>query len=68
MKIHAHAEGQGHHPLGFILTGGEASNYSAIPGLLVLLVGQPHQMLANKGYDVDTIHDELLLHGTCRVE
>src|SRR5258708_31849791 len=32
-KIYAPADGQGH-PLGFILTGGEVSDYKAVPALL----------------------------------
>lgn len=61
-KIRAHAEGQGR-PLGFILTGGVASDYNAIPGLLAMPVGKPRLFLADKGYDSDFLCEELLTHG-----
>ncbi|MER9083134.1 hypothetical protein [Mesorhizobium sp. M0895] len=57
------AGGQGR-PLGFILTGGEASDYRAVPGLLAMAVSRPSRMLANNGYDADAICEELLLNGT----
>ena len=61
-KIHARADGQGR-PLGFILTGGEASDYNVIPGLLGMPVGKPRLFLADKGYDSDYLREELLIHG-----
>ncbi|CUX40203.1 IS5 family transposase [Agrobacterium deltaense] len=62
-KIHARADGQGR-PLGFVLTGGEASDYKAVPQLLAIPVSRPRKMLADKGYNADAIREELLLHGT----
>nr|WP_244490988.1 transposase [Paramesorhizobium deserti] len=48
-KIHARADGQGR-PLGFILTGGEASDYNAVPDLLTIPVSKLRLFLAEKGY------------------
>lgn len=61
-KIHARADGQGR-PLGFILTGGETSDYNAVPGLLAMPVAKPRLFLADKGYDGDSIREELLING-----
>ncbi|WP_404926344.1 IS5 family transposase [Mesorhizobium sp. ORM16] len=61
-KIHARADGQGR-PLGFILTGGEASDYNAVPDLLAIPVSKPRLFLADKGYDGDFLREELLIHG-----
>ncbi|WP_439631362.1 IS5 family transposase, partial [Shinella sp.] len=61
-KIHARADGQGR-PLGFVLTGGEASDYNAVPDLLAIPVGKPRLFLADKGYDGDFLREELLIHG-----
>nr|WP_272939501.1 IS5 family transposase [Agrobacterium tumefaciens] len=60
--MHARADGQGR-PLGFVLTGGETSDYLAIPDLLAMPVNRPHRLLADKGYDADSIRQELLIHG-----
>ncbi|MEX2696808.1 IS5 family transposase [Rhizobium mongolense] len=57
------ADGQGR-PLGFVLTGGETSDYSAVPDLFTMPVNRPRRMLADKGYDADAIRQELLFHGT----
>ncbi|WSH23716.1 IS5 family transposase (plasmid) [Rhizobium ruizarguesonis] len=62
-KIHARADGQAR-PLGFILTGGEVSDYKAVPQLLAIPVSRPRKMLADKGYDADAVREEPLLHGT----
>nr|WP_312608456.1 transposase [Agrobacterium pusense] len=48
-----YGDGQGR-PLGFILTGGEASDYNAVPALLALPAGKPKLFLADKGYDGDS--------------
>lgn len=64
-KIHARADGQGR-PLGFILTGGEASDYSAVPDLLAIPVGKPRLFLADKGYDGNFLREELLTHRISR--
>ncbi|MGO8242120.1 transposase [Rhizobium johnstonii] len=60
--MHARADGQGR-PLGFVLTGGEASDYNAVPDLLAIPVGKPRLFLADKGYDGDFLREELLIHG-----
>lgn len=59
-KIHARADGQGR-PLGFVLTGGEASDYKAIDDLIALHVAKPGLMLADKDYDSDDVRATLLL-------
>ncbi|AHG49622.1 transposase (plasmid) [Rhizobium leguminosarum bv. trifolii CB782] len=61
-KIHARADGQGR-PHGFVPTGGEASDYAAVPDLLAMPVRKPRLFLADKGYDGDVIRAELLIHG-----
>ena len=61
-KIHARADGQGR-PLGFVLTGGEASDYKAVDELIALPVARPRLMLADKGYDSDDVRTSLLLKG-----
>lgn len=61
-KIHARADGQGR-PLGFVLTGGETSDYKAVDDLIELPVAKPKLMLADKGYDSDDVRASLLLKG-----
>jgi len=61
-KIHARSDGQGR-PLGFVPTGGEASDYTAVEGLIELPVKTPKLMLADKGYDSDEIRAALLMKG-----
>lgn len=65
-KIHARADGQGR-PLGFVLTGGEASDYKAVDDLIALPVAKPKLMLADKGYDSDDVRAGLLLKGILSV-
>nr|WP_281289008.1 IS5 family transposase [Nitrospirillum amazonense] len=65
-KIHARADGQGR-PLGFVLTGGQASDYEAVPDLFDLDVRKPRLMLADKGYDGDEVRQGLLVHGVLPV-
>ncbi|MFF2323305.1 transposase [Agrobacterium sp. NPDC058088] len=60
--MHARADGQGR-PLGFILTGGEASDYNAVPDLLAMPGAKPRLFLADKCYDSDALREELLIHG-----
>nr|WP_312889382.1 IS5 family transposase [Rhizobium laguerreae] len=60
--MHARTDGQGR-PLGFVPTGGETSDYAAVPDLLAMPVGKPRLFLADKGYDGDAIREELLIHG-----
>lgn len=45
------------------MTGGEASDYNAFEPLLKMPVSRPCLMLADKGYDGDTIRQALLLQG-----
>jgi IS5 family transposase len=45
------------------LTGGEVSDYKAVPALLNLPMTQPKMMLADKGYDGDDVRSSLLMHG-----
>ncbi len=61
-KIHARSDGQGR-PLGFVLTGGEASDYKAAAALIELPVSKPRMMLADKGYDGDEVRTALLMKG-----
>ena len=50
-------------PLGFILTGGEASDYGAVDALMALPVTTPKALLADKGYDGDAVRASLLIRG-----
>ncbi|WP_212668645.1 IS5 family transposase [Elstera cyanobacteriorum] len=61
-KVHARCDNQGR-PLGFILTGGEASDYAAVDDLMALPVAKPKALLADKGYDGDTVRANLLMRG-----
>ncbi|EAU39968.1 truncated transposase [Fulvimarina pelagi HTCC2506] len=54
-------------PLGFLVTGGEASDYKSAAGLLDIPVGKPRLMLADKGYDGDAFRTELLQKGVLPV-
>ncbi|WP_323688532.1 transposase [Rhizobium sp. AN83] len=45
------------------MTGGEASDYNAVPDLLAMPVAKPRLVLADKGYDSDALRKELLIHG-----
>ncbi|MCA1298077.1 transposase [Stappia indica] len=56
------SDGQGR-PLGFVLTGGEASGYNAFKPLPEMPVGRPRLMLADKGYGGDTVRQSLRLAG-----
>ena len=61
-KIHARCDNQGL-PLGFILTGGEASDYTAAEPLMEIPVAAPKALLADKGYDGDRFRESLLIRG-----
>jgi len=61
-KVHARCDNQGR-PLGFILTGGEASDYGAVDNLMALPVTKPKALLADKGYDGDAVRANLLIRG-----
>ncbi|WP_264787595.1 IS5 family transposase, partial [Gluconobacter roseus] len=50
-------------PLGFVLTGGQVSDYKAIDALMKLPAPNPKAMLADRGYDSDSFCQELLVHG-----
>ncbi|MFT9016431.1 MAG: IS5 family transposase [Acetobacter sp.] len=65
-KIHARADGQGR-PLGFELTGGEVSDYTEADALMALPVAIPQGLLADKGYDSDSIREGLFFHGVLPV-
>ncbi|WP_313932080.1 IS5 family transposase [Sphingomonas sp. BAUL-RG-20F-R05-02] len=60
--MHARCDGQGR-PLGFVVTGGEVSDYRAVPALLNMPVAKPKALLADKGYDGDAVREDLLLRG-----
>jgi transposase len=59
-RIHARFDNQGL-PVGFILTGGEASDYTAAEPLMAIPVTTPKALLADKGYDGDRFRESLLL-------
>uniref|UniRef100_UPI0038CFD10B transposase n=1 Tax=Gluconobacter thailandicus TaxID=257438 RepID=UPI0038CFD10B len=61
-KIHARCDNQGR-PLGFVLTGGQVSDYKAVNALLELPAPNPRAMLADRGYDSDSFRQDLLIHG-----
>ncbi|QEH95267.1 IS5 family transposase [Gluconobacter thailandicus] len=61
-KIHARCDNQGR-PLGFVLTGGQVSDYKATDVLMKLPVPNPRAMLADRAYDSDRFRQELLIHG-----
>ncbi|WP_415554233.1 IS5 family transposase [Gluconobacter oxydans] len=61
-KIHARCDNQGH-PLSFVLTGGQVSDYEATDALMKLPVPHPTAMLADRGYDSDIFRQDLLTHG-----
>lgn len=46
------------------MTGCETSDYLAVHELLSLPVNRPRRLLADRGYDADSIRQELLFHGT----
>jgi len=56
----AHYQGR---PLRFILTGGEASDYTAAEPLMDIPVATPRALLADKGYDGDHFRASLLIRG-----
>ncbi|MBS1020271.1 MULTISPECIES: IS5 family transposase [Gluconobacter] len=60
--MHARCDNQGR-PLGFVLTGGQVSDYKATDALMKLSVPRPKAMLADRGYDSDSFRQELLVHG-----
>jgi len=50
-------------PIGFILTGGEASDYTAADDLMNLPLPKPKGLLADKGYDGNRFRENLLMRG-----
>nr|WP_252345662.1 IS5 family transposase [Gluconobacter sp. P1C6_b] len=61
-KIHARCDNQGR-PFGFVLTGGQVSDYKTTNTLMALPVPNPRAMLADRGYDSDSFRQDLLLRG-----
>ncbi|WP_408879384.1 transposase [Gluconobacter wancherniae] len=61
-KIHARCDNQGR-PLGFVLIGGQVSDYKAVNTLLELPTPNPRAILADRGYDNDSFRHDLLIHG-----
>ena len=59
---HAGCDNQGL-PIGFILTGGEASDYTAADDLMALPLPNPTALLADKGYGGDKFREDLLMRG-----
>ena len=62
----ARADGQGR-PLGFVLTGGEASDHKAVDVLVALPVRKPRMMRADNVYDGDSVRSALLVRGVLPV-
>lgn len=61
-KVPARGEKRGL-PVGCILTGGEASDYTAADDLMALPLSGPTALLADKGYDGDRFRETLLMRG-----
>ncbi|UVI40863.1 IS5 family transposase (plasmid) [Qipengyuania spongiae] len=61
-KIHARSDNQGR-PLGFLLTGGEMSDYTCAKPLMEIPIATPKRLLADKGYDGDRFRQSLLMRG-----
>jgi transposase len=57
-KLHARCDARGR-PLGFVLTGGEAHDIKGFAPLLRMIADRIEALLADKGYDADTIRNEL---------
>ena len=52
---------------GFVLTGGEASDYQAVDDLVALPVANPKRMLVDKGCDSDNVRSGLPMNGVLPV-
>lgn len=50
-------------PPSFKRTGGDASGYQAVEGLMALRIIIPCMLMADKGYDGDAVRETLLFHG-----
>lgn len=61
-KVHARCDNQGL-PVGFILTGGEASDYTAADDLMAPPLPKPKALLADKGCGGDRSRENLLMRG-----
>ncbi|WP_308267624.1 transposase [Gluconobacter sp. P1D12_c] len=59
--MHARCDNQGR-PLGFVLTGGQVSDYKAVNALMALPAPNPRAMLADRGYDSDSFRQNLLIY------
>ena len=60
-KIHARCDNQGR-PLGFLLTGGQVSDYKATDALMKLPVPNLKAMLADRGHDKTALSFMSFLH------
>ncbi|MBS1058987.1 MULTISPECIES: transposase [Gluconobacter] len=60
-KIHVRCDNQGR-PLGFVLTGGQVSDYKAINALMKLPVPNLKAMLADRGHDKTALSFMSFLH------
>ena len=61
-KIYARGNNSGL-PLGFVLTGSDASDYTAADALMAIPVARPKALLADKGYNGDRFRKNLLMRG-----
>ncbi len=57
-KLHGVADARGR-PIAFHLTGGEAADSRSYPMLMALPERRPKALIADKGYDADTIRADL---------
>jgi len=58
--VHARCKNQGL-PVGFVLTGGEASDYGAVDDLMALPLPKPKALLADKGFNGGRLRENLLM-------
>ena len=61
-KLHARCDAKGR-PLGFVLTPGQAHDLQGFRPLFRMLDDRIEALLADKGYDADTIRDEIARAG-----
>jgi transposase len=57
-KLHARCDAKGR-PIGFVLTPGQAHDIQGFGTLFRMIADKIEALLADKGYDADTIRDEL---------
>ncbi|MBS1089287.1 IS5 family transposase [Gluconobacter wancherniae] len=65
-RVHVRCDNQGYPP-GFVLTGGQVSDYKATGALMAFPAPNPRAMLADRGYDSYSFRQDLLLHGILSV-